>query len=126
MTDFLGPFNSGAAVGSNGSATANTTTAQPINGFVMGVYVKYNDSCPSTTDIVIATSGAQAPAETILTLTDKNTSGWFYPRYTAQTQLGVDISTTNTQYPILCDTVTVTISGSNAADNVDVWFKVIS
>lgn len=125
MTEFLGPFNSGAAVGSNGSATANTTTAQPINGLVVGVYVKYNDSPPATTDITIATSGDQAPAETILTLTDKNTNGWFYPRYTAQTQLGVDLSTANTEIPLLCDKVKVTIAGANAADNVDVWFKVV-
>jgi hypothetical protein len=124
MINIAGPFNSGAAVGSNGSATANATTAQPINGFIVGVYVRYNDSPPATTDVTIATAGSAAPAFTLLTLTDKNTSGWFYPRITPHDLLGVALADVNTNVPIFADKVTVTIAQANAADSVDVWFLV--
>ncbi len=48
MLKYIGPINSGAAVGSNGSATASTTT-QVVSGRVIGVYVRYNDSPPAGT-----------------------------------------------------------------------------
>lgn len=119
-----GPFNSGAAVGGNGVATVNSTTGSPVSGIIYGVYVKYNDACPATTDVVIATAGNAAPAFTLLTLTNKNTDGWFFPRISTQDLLGVDVNI-NSDYPVIEDNLKVTVTGANAADNVDVWLLVI-
>jgi len=125
MYSLVGPINTGAAVGGNGVATANKTLAQPVSGLLVGLYVRYNDSPPATTDVVVSTSGASAPAYTILTLTDKNTSGWFFPRITACDQLGVALAGANTEVPIIADTVKVLIDGANAADSVDVWLLMV-
>jgi hypothetical protein len=121
-----GPFNSGAAVGGAGVATVNSTTGSPVDGIIYGVCVKYNDACPATTDVVIATSGSAAPAFTLLTLTDKNTDGWFWPRITTQNLLGVDVANTNSDFPMISDNVKVTVTGANAGDSVDVWLLVVN
>ena len=76
----IGPFNSGAAVGNNGVATVNADSSIPVEGEIVGVYVKYNDAPPAaTTDILITTKVTNAPAETILAIADAATDGWFYP-----------------------------------------------
>lgn len=121
-----GPINSGAAAGGNGAATSNKTSSTVISGFIAAIHVKYNDAPPATTDVVIATAGNTGPAMTLLTLTNKNTSGWFYPRITAQTALGVDsASNTDSQFPVICDNLKVTIDGADAADNVDVYLLLV-
>ena len=124
----LGPFNSGAAVGSNGSATANSTTTAVISGLLLGVYVKYNDSPPAgTTDVTIATLGTSPapPTNALLTLTNAATDGWFYPRVQVHSTAGA-VATLDGTRPMLeaipiHDFVKVTIAQANAADNVDVW-----
>jgi len=124
----LGPFNSGAAAGSAGSATANSTTTAVVSGRLLGVYVKYNDSPPAgTTDVTISTQGASPapPALAFLTLTNAATDGWFYPRAQVHTVAGA-LATSGggaaiIEPVLIHDKVTVTIAQANAADNVDVW-----
>ena len=127
----IGPINSGAAAGSAGSATANSTTAEPICGELYGVYIRYNDSPPATTDVTIATeaAGAAPPAVTLLSLTDANTSGWFYPRIGVQTTAGAAMlfAAGGTAVPgkiPFADKVKVTIAQADAADSVDCWLLV--
>lgn len=122
----FGPFNSGTAAGSAGSATANQTTTAPLCGEVVAVYVRYNDSPPAgTTDVTVATAGNAAPPLTLLTLTDGATDGYRYPRAQVQdlTGAGVTYDGTNEVYePVpIADNVKVTIAGANAGDSVDVW-----
>lgn len=123
---YVGPINSGAAAGSNGSATASTTTGTQISGRVLGVYIKYNDSPPAgTTTATIATANSTYPAQTVLSVVNSATSGWFFPRVAACTNAGAAITYDGTR-PIydaqpIHDNVKVTISGANAADNIDVW-----
>lgn len=121
----IGPLNTGVAVGSNGSATANNTTSVPVSGLIYGVYVKYNDSPPAgTTDVTIATLGTSPspPALTILTLTNAATDGWFYPRHVNHSNAGVAAATTEA-VPVF-DFIKVTIAQANAPDSVDVWLLV--
>jgi len=126
MINYIGPLNSGAAVGGNGAATANATSNQVVTGRVLGVYVRYNDSPPAaTTDVTIATAGGTAPAQTILTLTDTAASKWLYPRITPQGTTGADLAALTVLEPIpVHDKIKVTIAQANAADNVDVWLLV--
>lgn len=129
MPTFLsGPHGSGTAAGSAGSATANTTSSNVILGRVLAAHVVYNDSPPAgTTDVTIATAGTTGgpPANTILTLTNAATDGWFYPRHQVHdaTGAGVTYDGTNEVYeaPPIYDKVTITIAGANAGDSVTVW-----
>lgn len=130
MINLVGPINSGTAAGSAGSATANNTTTTTVKGRVLGVYVLYNDSPPSTTDVTIATLGTSPapPTNTLLTLTNANTSGWFYPRQQIHDAAGAGATYdgTNEIYepaPVH-DRVKVTIAGANSGDSVDVWLMV--
>lgn len=120
--NLAGPYNSGAAVGSDGAATASATGTNILSGRVVAVYVRYNDSPPAgTTDVVIATAGtAGPPANTLLTLTDGATDGWRYPRSVIHSTAGVAGSDAVEAIPVH-DKITVTIDDANAGDSVDVW-----
>jgi len=124
----LGPINSGAAVGSNGAATANNSSTVQLWGEVLAIYVKYNDSPPAgTTDVTVTTVGTSPapPATTLQSLPNAATDGWFYPRTQIQTTAGTGLTydgTNKVEEPIpVCDYVNVKIDQANAADNVDVW-----
>jgi hypothetical protein len=128
MISVVGPINSGAAVGNAGSATNHASTERVLSGRLLAAYVKYNDSPPNTTDVVIKTLGTESgspPSVTMLTLTNKNTDGYFYPRVVPDDALGVDLTTLTVLEPIpFCGQVDVSIAGANAADSVDVWLFV--
>lgn len=67
-----------------GSATGTATTANPIFGRVWAVHVDYITQ-PATADVILKATG---PDQTILTLTNANTDGWFYPRRVVDTTAG--------------------------------------
>ncbi len=121
MIHLAGPYNSGAAVGSAGVATANQDSSVILTGRVLGVYVKYNDSPPAgTTDVVIATVGSRHPATTVLSLANGATDGWRYPNLQVTDVSGVAI-TGEYQGILIADKINVKIDQANAADSVDVW-----
>ena len=126
MINMIGPINSGAAVGSNGSATASTTPGQLLSGRVLAAYIKYNDSPPAgTCTATIATNNVNYPGQTILSVVNSATSGWYFPRVAVHSNAGAAVTYDGTR-PIyepqaISDNVKVTISGVNAADNIDVW-----
>ncbi len=122
-----GPYNSGAAVGDPGVATANADTSVAINGWIKAVYVKYNDTPPATTDVTIKTKGTSpaAPSQAILTVTDANSSGWFFPRPQIHTTAGAAVAAQYTPEGVpVFDLVNVKIDQANVGDNVDVWLIV--
>jgi len=126
----LGPINSGAAAGGAGVATNNAVSSHSVKGFVEAVYIKYNGSPPNTTDVTIATQGTSArpPANTILTVSNANTDGWFYPRHTVHDETGTAITYNGTRevhekVPV-DDYIKVTIAQANNDDTVDVWLLI--
>ncbi len=126
MLTWFGPINSGAAVGVDGSATANASS-HAVRGKVHAIAVKYNDAPPATTDVTIETGGVspRVPAITLLTLTNANTDTIKYPRVQVHDTAGVGLTLNGTQIASdkigIDDAVKVTIAQANAADNVDVW-----
>lgn len=117
----VGPLNSGAAVGADGSATANNDSVVPFSGNVVGVYVKYNGDPPAgTTDVTIKTKGNSTPSYNILVITNGATDGLFLPRKLICSDAGVASDSVYDLIPV-DDKINVTIAGANAADNVDVW-----
>lgn len=126
-TSLFGPLKSGAAAGSAGSATANTDTTVRAVGRVMGIYVEYVDSPPATTDVVIKTVGTSPapPTYNLLSLTNANTNGWFYPHEQIDDTSGSPIAAEYT--PLLVhDNLNVSIAGANAGDSVNVWLLLAS
>ena len=120
----LGPINSGVGAGGAGVATNNATTTTQVVGCIAGIYVRYNDSCPGTTDVVISTVGASPaiPSQTLLTLTDNATAGLFLPRVTPQDAAGADLVALTILEPItISDFVKVTMAQADDACSVDVW-----
>lgn len=124
----VGPFNSGDAAGVDGSATNNQESSQNVSGYIMSIYIRYNDSPPATTDVTIASQGTNTgkpPANTIFTKSNANTDGWFYPHHVIHDETGNEITYdgTNEIYePIpIDDEIIVTIAGANVGDSVDVW-----
>ena len=119
----VGPLNSGAAVGGAGVATAHAPSTIRINGLLVGIYVKYNHAPPAaTTDVTIKTVGGNGtpPSQTILTITDGATDGWFYPQAIRHTAAAAAIADQYGPFPI-DDYVDVAIAQADALDNVDVW-----
>ena len=128
MIQWVGPLNSGAAAGVAGSATANASSNHKLQGKVHAVYVKYNDAPPAgTTDVTVATVGAapHVPAITILSIANAATDVLKYPRVqvhgTDGAALTMDGTRILTDKIAIDDSVKVTITQADAADNVDVW-----
>lgn len=121
----FGPFNSGAAVGADGAATINKDTNIRFCGRMAGIYIKYNGDKPATNDVIIKTTGTNAPSITFLTLTNKNTDGWFFPRMIPDDLLGVDLAALAIAEPIpFDDFVNISLAQSNTDDSIDVYLLV--
>jgi hypothetical protein len=120
-------LSTGPTTGGAGTSTATVTTTHMVRGMIMGVYVKYNDSPPAgTTVVALKTTGTASdapPTMPILTLTNAATSGWFRPRVQEHTVAGAEI-TDSYDWPVVYDTLTLTVSGANDGDSVDVWVQV--
>ncbi len=129
MTELIGPLNSGAAVGSAGSALSNQDSPAIIAGRVQAVYVKYNPAYPAnppdTAKVIIATKGTNnaAPSLTILTLDGANTDGWFLVRKAICDPTGSAVANLYDEMPIY-DLVNVSIDLVDTGHNVDVWLLV--
>lgn len=67
-----------STTGSAGSAAGSAALAVPLSELV-AIYADYHASAPSTTDLTITSPGNPA-AQTVLTLTNNKTDGWYYPR----------------------------------------------
>jgi len=123
----LGPINTGSTTGGAGVSTANATTSIKHEGLVAAVYVKYNGAPPAaTTDVTVVTLGTSpnAPALTLLSITDAATDGWFFPRAVQHLNTDASALTTHTFLPI-SDNVKVTIAGANDGDSADIWIELI-
>ena len=110
--------------GGAGASTATATTPNPIHGIILWVYVKYNDSPPATTDITLATTGSGSgapPAQTILAIANANTSGYFYPRVPEHLASTGAAITDSYDWPVVMDTLTLTIAQANDGDSAEVW-----
>lgn len=99
--------------GSAGSATGSAKT-KPISGKVLAVHLDYTSE-PATTDVTVAT--AHAPVATILTITDGNTDGWFYPRALLDDTAGADLTAIYDAIPI-DDEITVSVAQADNAGTV--------
>ena len=106
--------------GSDGSATGSATTKGTITGKVLAVHLDYSASQPATTDVVVAT--AHAPVNTILTVSDNKTDGWYYPRHQMDSEAGAALTYDGT-HPVnepvpVDDQITVSVDQGNDGETV--------
>lgn len=129
MARMIGPINTGSATGGASAASASASS-NTISGQLLAIYIKYNGSPPAGTDVTISTKGTfpRPPSNTILTLTNNNTSGWYYPRQQVhdETGTGITYDGTNEVYePVaVADHVNVKVASANNGDSVDAWLIV--
>ena len=88
--------------GSTGSAAGTATSSKPIAGEVLAVYVNYTGGT-ATEDVTVQT---QYTGQTILTLTNNQTDGWYY--------------VVNSPIPIVDYVQTIVSQGGTAGNTVDV------
>jgi hypothetical protein len=114
------------AAGGAGLATANASSLSKLRGSLVGIYVRYNDSPPASTDVFVTTVGAgeAVPSNTLLELIDANTDGLFYPRFQAHDVAGTLLAAEYSRAPI-DDYINVLIREANDGDSVDVWFLLL-
>jgi len=125
MLNLYGPISTGAAVGADGSAAANADTTTIIRGRIISVYIKYNGDKPATTDVNLKTKGTNAPTRNILTLTNKNTDGWFEPRTNPHDLLGVTLSALTYDEPVpVCDFLNLNVAQTNTDDYIQAWILI--
>jgi hypothetical protein len=113
-----------ASTGGAGTSAANVDSTHIIRGWVMAVYLKYNDSPPAgTTDVVLKTKGTGSdapPSYTILSVANGATDGWYYPRAQTHTSAGVAVADTY-DWPVVFDVLNLAVAQANDGDSVDAW-----
>ena len=106
--------------GAAGSAAGSATSARPLCGELLAVYIDHTSGA-ATADVTIATT--HAPVKTLLTVTDSATDAWYYPRYIIHSEAAAALTGTSggdrATHPI-DGYVTVTVAQSDAG-SVDVW-----
>lgn len=105
------------ATGGSGAATATAVTSELIEGYVLGVHLKYLDSPPSGTTDVVLVEANNDPAMPILTVSNAATDGWFPVLAQAKTQAGADFTGVGALVPV-ADYVRLTIAQANNGDGV--------
>lgn len=84
---------SGAA---DASGDATATTSNPVNGIIRAIELVYTASSDAGTDTVITEEGNTTDT-TILSLTNANTNGWFYPHNYPEDVAGADLTYDGTE-----------------------------
>jgi len=108
-----------------GTATGNETitSARPLNGIVRGVYIDYQVTPNAATDVVLATTNA--PAKTVLTVTNNATDGWYYPHAIMQDDAAADVTydgTNEIYVPIaINDYLSITTTGADSDQETTVY-----
>jgi len=102
--------------GADGSASGSANSEHPVNGKLFGVFLDYHGSAPATTDVTI--THTHAAAQTLLTLTDVNSDGWYFPRQQVHGNTGTGLTYDGTRvvaepYPVV-GKVTVNVAQANA------------
>lgn len=121
MIEVIGPINSGIASGGAGVATANATHPVPVTGKLLGFQIRYNDSPPATTDVIITTTNGVMPDRPLLTKSNAAADDFFPVRHEAIDETGTAIVNSNAYVPLVRDQIKVQIDQANDGDSIDVW-----
>ena len=98
-------------------------TDRPANGRIVAIYLDYLITPNANADVTIET--INAPTKTLLTVSNNNTSAWYYPREIMQgnTAATVTYDGTNEIYEAhpVDDYIKATVAQGDADQTLDVW-----
>jgi len=101
----------------------SATSARPLFGRVLAIYLEYAVTPNAATDVTIAT--VNSPVKTILTVTDNNTSGWYYPREQIQDNTGTGLVYAATDVVAesipVSDYIKATVAQGDNDQTLNVW-----
>lgn len=104
-------------VDSGGDATGRT--AIPVNGVVLAVHLDFSAGYDATTTLTIEEDGEDPPLP-VLTLTNVNTDGWYYPRVTLHDVADGSAIVGPVDYQSVADHLIVTVANGTENDTVAV------
>lgn len=113
--------------GSAGSASGDTTVEFPIPfGFIDAIELDYHGSAPATTDVTVTEVDTDGLEQTVLSVSNSNTDGTYYPRHTLH--LGSDGSELAQYGPFVVEgKLKVSVAQSDALTNAVIakirWFE---
>jgi hypothetical protein len=122
----IGPFTTSPAAGGAGVAAGSVVTNVPIQGYIAGFDIQYNDAPPAgTTDVGIKTKGLAnvLPSRNLLTITNAATDGYFVPQ--VATVKSDNTATGGYVIHYVSDYIQIDMAGANNGDSVSVWLYVI-
>ena len=105
-----------STTGSAGSASGSSILALPLSELI-AVYLDFNGSAPSTTDITITANAAAVggpPSLALLTLTNVNSDGWYYPKVQDHNPTGSLVTGSYSDPPIHGSGLTVALAQADA------------
>jgi len=104
-----------ATTGSDGSATGSATSVM-VSGVIYAIYLDYHASAPATTDVTLRMAGT--PYESILSISNSNSDGWYYPRRQVCGADGTGLTYDGTHAVaepfVVHDRLTLSVAGCNA------------
>ena len=115
--------------GSAGSATGTGVSEHVVKGKVLRVDINYHASAPASTDITLAQTN-EVVAANIVAKDNSATDATYYPRVQVTNNGGTGLTLEGSEPMaepyVVCDTLTLTVSGSNALTNcvvADVYYE---
>lgn len=100
---------------SGGDATGNTD--RTVDGVVHAVHFDFSVGFDATTTLVLQEAGA-APKLPVLSLTNVNTDGWYYPRITLHDVADGSALVGPVDYQSVADILNLTLAGAAEDDSV--------
>ena len=103
-----------STTGSAGSATGSGILTVPY-AELLALYVDYHADAPATTDLTISSPGNPASV-TLLTLTNVNNDGWYYPKVQQQDSSGSAVSG-GYSHPLVHGSLLASLAGCDPLSN---------
>lgn len=109
------------------AGSGSKTLGQYLSGKLLAIGIDYHASIDAGTDVVVSVSSPSGPAQTLLTVTDNKTDGWYYPRAGAVLPANTAITNSFVQIPFAgLLSVSVAQGGSSALSpgvTVDIYYE---
>lgn len=104
------------------AGTAVERTNIPVDGIIHAIHLNFSPAFDATTTVTIAELGTNFPALPILTLTNVNTDGWYYPRVTLHDVADGSEIVGPVDYQSVSDHLQVSIADGTQNDTLVVTF----
>lgn len=107
--------------------TGSETLSQYLTGELLAIGIDYHADADADTDVTVSVSSPAGPAQTLLTVSNSKTDGWYYPRGGAVTTANVAITGSACEIPFAGKlSVAVAQAGGTAltpAVTVDIFYE---